>query len=50
MVSEEMREQYIDENFENQKAVEGKAYRSIIKNEQKKQKMYKQLVQLVNEP
>lgn len=38
------------ENLEDEKVMEGKAYRNLIKNETKKQKMYKQLVQLVNEP
>lgn len=45
-----MRSQLEREDTHNQKLLEGKHYRSLIKNEQKKQKMYKQLVQLVNEP
>lgn len=50
MMSDDMRNQLQREDTHQQKLIEGRVYRNMIKNEQKKQKMYKQLVQLVNEP
>lgn len=50
MMSDDMRNKLEREDMHQQKLIEGRVYRNMIKNEQKKQKMYKQLVQLVNEP
>lgn len=50
MMSDDMRNKLQREDMHQQKLIEGRVYRNMIKNEQKKQKMYKQLVQLVNEP
>lgn len=50
MMSDDMKNKLVVEDMHQQKLIEGRVYRNMIKNEQKKQKMYKQLVQLVNEP
>lgn len=50
MMSDDMRNKLEREDMHQHKLIEGRVYRNMIKNEQKKQKMYKQLVQLVNEP
>lgn len=50
MMSDDMRNKLERDDMHQQKLIEGRVYRNMIKNEQKKQKMYKQLVQLVNEP